>query len=388
MKAKLPGPDAGEPSAALATGRASHSGPVTILYIEPIGVRGGMGGYNDGLVAAYAEAGARLDVVTSSRDASFGDQVRMHASRLFGFAMDRSKARAFRALSYACGYVGCLRLARRADIVVIHFLHLPAIDRLAIKGFRRLGCRLVLVAHDPQPVLSGQRGPTYERCLRLFDLVVVHGPKARADIVAQGVPDTKVVVAPHGDFRAVAPLDPAVALNALGLAGLARPTAAIIGNMKPGKGIQRAREALEVPGTPVRTLLVAGSRQGTWDLQSALRPSGDSRLQVVQVDRRMSDHEERAAYSLADVVLALYESGYSSGVIARAHSMGKPVVLTNVGDLVLQGHTDDVVVAADYTAAELREAIARCLRKRVEAPTVWDCEAWRHHAGSVLARLG
>jgi glycosyltransferase involved in cell wall biosynthesis len=359
-----------------------------ILYVEPLGVRGGMGHYNEALVTAYEQVGASVVVVTSSHDASYGFRANVHTSRFFRLALDRSKPRVLRAMGYVGGYLGCLRLAPRADAVVFHHLHLPALDRWALKTFRRLGCRLVLVAHDPQPVLPSQRGSTYQRCLRLFDLIVVHGPKARADIVAQGAPDKKVIVAPHGDFRTTRPLDPETAWPALGLPALARPTAAIIGNLRPGKGILRARQALEVARSPVRSLLVAGSRQGNWNLEDALRTSDGNQLQVVRVDRRMSDLEEKAAYSLADVVLALYDWGYSSGVIARAHSMGRPVVLTDVGDLALQAGPNDAIVPVDYTAEQLRDAIDRCLRAIVEAPTTWDRQAWLYHASSALALLG
>jgi len=358
-----------------------------MLYVEPLGVQGGMGHYNEALVTAYEQAGASLEVVTGSHDASYGFRANVHVSRFFRLALDRSKPRVLRAIGYTGGYLGCLRLAPRADVVVFHFLHRPAVDRWGLKAFRRLGCRLVLVAHDPQPVLASQRGSAYQRCLGLFDLIVVHGPKARADIVAQGAPDDKVIVAPFGDYRATQPLDPAVACRALGLPHLAHPTAAIIGNLKRGKGIQRAREALEAARSPVRTLLIAGTRQGDWDLENALRTSENSQLRIVRVDRRMSDFEEWAAYSLADVLLALYDSGYSSAVIARAQSMGKPVVLTDVGDLALQARPGDVVVTVNYTEDQLREAIEQCLRASVEAPNTWDRDAWLYHARSVLALL-
>ena len=358
-----------------------------ILYVEPIGVVGGMGHYNEALVGAYEQAGATVKVVTSSHDASYGFTSRVHVSRSFRLAMDRSKPRALRALGYVGGYLGCIRLARRADAVVLHFLHRPVADEWALKAFRRLGCQLVLVAHDPQPVLPNQRGSAYHRCLRFFDLFVVHGPAARADIIAQGAAAEKGIVASHGDFRVSALLDPVEACITLNVPPPARPTAAIIGNLKPGKGIQRTRQALEMAPLTVRTLLIAGTRQGRWDLEQALRVSDGSTIQVVRVDRRMSDLEEKAAYALADVVLALYESGYSSGVIARAHSMGKPVVLTDVGDLALQAHPGDAVLPVDYTADQLREAIGRCLRARVEAPKDWDIEPWLSQARSVLARI-
>src|ERR1035437_5566933 len=359
-----------------------------ILYVEPAGVVGGMGHYNEALVAAYEQAGANLEVVTSSYDASYGFRGEVHVSRFFRLALDRTRPRALRALGYLGGYLGCLGPASRADIVVLHFLHRPVAGLWALWVFRRLGCRLVLVAHDPRPVLDSQRGSAYQRCLGLFDLIVVHGPKARTDIVAEGAPDDKVIVAAFGDYRATQPLDHDRARRVLGLPDIAQPTAAIIGNLKPGKGIQRAREALEAAGSPVRTLLVAGTKQGDWDSEAALRISEGSALQIVRVDRRMSELEERAAYSVSDVLLALYDSGYSSAVIARAHSMGKPVVLTDVGDLALQARPGDVVVSVDYTGDQLREAVERCLRAQVEAPTIWAREAWLDHARRVLASLG
>jgi glycosyltransferase involved in cell wall biosynthesis len=358
-----------------------------ILYVDFLGVRGGMGHYNEVLVAAYERAGASVELVTSSHDASYSLQAKVHVSRLFRLAVDRSKPRVLRAMGYSVGYLGCLRLARRADVVVMHFLHRPALDRWAIEAFRRLGCRLVLVAHDPHPVVPRQRDLAYQRCLRLFDLIVVHGPRARADIVAQGAPEDRVIVTPHGDSRPKPPPDPAAAYSALAIPNMARPTAAIIGNLRLDKGIKRARQALEAAPSPVRTLLVAGAKQGDWELDEALRTSEDSQLEVVRVDRRMSDFEERAAYSLADVILVLHQSGYSSGVIARAHSMGKPVVFTDVGDLAMQARPGDVVLTLDYTTDQLREAIERCLGADVEAPTEWGSEPWLFQARSVLAFL-
>ncbi len=101
----------------------------------------------------------------------------------------------------------------------------------------------------------------------------------------------------------------------------------------------------------------------------------------------MSDLEEQSAYSLADVVLTLYDTAYSSAVIARAHSIGKPVVLTDIGDLAQQASPGDVVLPFDYTAEQLRGAVARCLQGNSSAPVTWDLGAWRFHAESVLAHL-
>jgi glycosyltransferase involved in cell wall biosynthesis len=359
---------------------------VKILYIEPLGVRGGMGHYNEALIVAYDRAGADVDLVTGSHDPTHEFRADVHVSRFFRAAMDRSKPRVVRGAGYVGGYLGCLLLAWRADVVVMHFLHRPAVDLLAIKAFRRFGTVLVLVAHEPRPILDSQRGDAFQRSLRAFDIVVVHGPKARDDIVAWGVAEDRVLVASHGEFRPIPPLAAVEASGALGTSDLARPVAAIVGNLRIGKGVRRAREALQGSDSPVRTLLVAGTRHGLWDLDDALLTPKGSPLTIVRVDRRMSDLEEWAAYSLADVVLALYDSGYSSGVISRAHSMGKPVVLTDVGDLARQAGPCDVVLPSDYTAGQLRSAVDRCLQAVTEAPTEWDRGAWLFHAESVLAR--
>ena len=362
--------------------------PPKVLYLEPIGVRGGMGRYNEALIMAYENAGAQVEFVTSSHDSSYGFRAKVHVSRFFRLALDRSKPRVLRAGGYVLGYLSCLPLARRSDIVVMHFLHRPSIDRWALRAFRRLGPRLVLVAHDPQPVLRAQGGIAFQRALGAFDLIVVHGPKARIDIIAQGALGDRVVVAPFGEYRNSIPLDATAARSALGIENMARPVAAIIGNLKPGKGIKRAREALETQSSLVGTLLVAGRRQDDWDLEGALRIPADSHLCVVRIDRRMSDQEELAAYSLADVVLALYDSGYSSAVIARAHSIGEPVVLTDVGDLAQQALPLDAVLPVDYSPEQLCEAIRRCIQAGRHAPDAWNVAAWALHAKTVLDRVG
>jgi len=102
----------------------------------------------------------------------------------------------------------------------------------------------------------------------------------------------------------------------------------------------------------------------------------------------MTDEEERAAYSAADVVLALYESGYSSGVTARAHALRRSVVMTDVGDLRRQAGPRDAVVAADATREELNHAIADVLA-RVPPPAVSSVATteWDEHVRDVTARL-
>jgi hypothetical protein len=357
-----------------------------VLYVEPLGVRGGMGHYNEALAAAYTRLGAKVELVTGSADLAGGDGDRPRVSAAFRLATDRSRPRPLRAMGYVAGYLSCLPRVHRGDLVVIHFLHLPAIDLQAARAFRRRGAKLVLVAHEPQPIQDSQRGSSYLRALRAFDIVVVHGARAREDVIGLGVDADRVHVAGLGDYAPATPLDRASASGILGIDLPESPVAAIIGNLRPNKGVRPAREALDTPDGPARTLLVAGARQGAWDLDEALATTEGSGLAIAKALRRMSDLEELAAYSLADVVLALYETAYSSAVISRAHALGRPVVMTDVGDLKEQAAARDVVVPRDYTAAQLREAVARCLAAGIEVPTTWNLDSWLAHAAGVLER--
>ena len=98
----------------------------------------------------------------------------------------------------------------------------------------------------------------------------------------------------------------------------------------------------------------------------------------------MTEREELAAYSLADVVLTLYDSAYSSGVIARSHALGVPVVMTDVGDLSRQSAPTDAVVGAHYSDEELARAIARVLGPQATSPNL---EPWQAHVHAVLNRV-
>ena len=355
-----------------------------VLYVEPLGLEGGMGGYNDALVAAYAEQGVTVRIVTSSSSKRLEAVAEVKLSRLFRVALDRSRSRFLRGIAYCLGYVDVIRQLPGCRVVVVHFLHQPVVDLVALAVFRMLGRRIVLIVHDPVPVLPHQRGAAFTAAVRIPQLMVVHGPAAARDLMASGVSRDKVLVVEHGDFPAEARLPAEAASRTLGVSDLQGPVALIVGNLKPGKGIAKARRALDDADGVVRSLVVSGRKQGHWDLESALDIAGANTLHVVRVDRQMSESEELAAYSLADVVLALYETGYSSGVIARSHGLSIPVVLTNVGDLARQAGPADAVVPMDYTAVQLRTAIRRALARQPPAPRL---EAWRRHATLVLSRF-
>ena len=368
-------------------GLMTSTAPLRVVYLEPLGITGGMGHYNDQLAGAYRRSGFTVQVVTTTASRYLADMVRVRRSRAYACFLRRDLPALVRGAAYALGNARTLGSSLRADIVVVHFLHQPLIDYLLLRSLSLLRKRLVHVAHDPQPVATMHPGPMYRRCLGLFDVLVVHGPAAKRDLLALGADETRIVMARFGEFRPMAPMTRDEALSTLGLLDLPAPTAAIIGNLKPGKGVQRALEALDAPNPVISSLLLAGQRQGKWDLAGVLARHTGTTVRVVHVDRRMTDEEERAAYSAADVVLALYETGYSSGVTARAHALRRSVVMTDVGDLRRQAGPRDAVVAADATREELNHAIADVLARVPPAvPSVATTE-WDEHVRDVIARL-
>ena len=162
------------------------------------------------------------------------------------------------------------------QVVVIHFLHQPVLDLPMLLMFRILRRRIVLIAHDPVPVLSHQRGAAYLASIRVPQVVVAHGPAAVRDLERAGVPRERLVEVAFGDFVPTIKLSMDEATETLGLSNVTHPVALIVGNLKPGKGIARARQALARGNGLVGTLIVAGQRQGDWDLVSAI-PAWKSR---------------------------------------------------------------------------------------------------------------
>lgn len=348
-----------------------------------------MGHYNEALIGAYAANGHVVSYLTSTAGAELSASVNVRISRLFRCALDRSRPRFVRAGAYAAAELMSLVSATRdrSQAVVVHFVHLPAVDYLSLLLHRLMGRRIVLVAHDPFPVGDRRASWPYVRVHRLADVVVVHGPTARRDVLRLGVRSDRIVLAPFGDFRSVERMDVSAASQKLGLPDRPEaPVAVIVGNLRPSKGIRRAVQALSASDSPVRSLLVAGTKQGRWDLDDALQTPAGSRLRVIRHDGRMTDDEELAAYSLGDVVLALHERGYSSGVIARAHAVGRPVVLTDVGDLADQRALLDAMLPADYGQEDLRAAIARVLDTTSGRPRRVN-DRWIAHVTAVTARL-
>jgi glycosyltransferase involved in cell wall biosynthesis len=150
----------------------------------------------------------------------------------------------------------------------------------------------------------------------------------------------------------------------LGLHGIAEPLFLCAGFIQPSKGFDDAIRAFaEAAGG---SLYVVGSlRDDTLENRAhlgELRRLCDSTPGATLVERFVGDGEFDLWVSAADCVVIPYRRSWSSGVLARAHTLGRSSIVTDRGGLAEQADPGDVVVRS-------RTEMAGAMRERVAAAT-------------------
>ena len=269
-----------------------------------------------------------------------------------------------------------LRDARRTDDVLVHwhphyYVRGGAASRAASYlswGVLSLLRRVTVVAHEPDPT----DGPAYEEGARRWmwrrvPRVAFHSDWERERHVARYGRGRRqeLAVVDHGSFFATAvDADRDAARASLGL-DPQRTILLMIGFLSPrdpDKGYDRAIAAVRAVADPRLELHIVGSpiREGPdvdallAQLREAARDPG-----VVLHEQFVDDDTFDLWVRAADAVLTPYRTASSSGVVARAHLLGTPVITSDAGGLASQAGPGDVVVASD---AALVEAVRGTLR--------------------------
>lgn len=237
---------------------------------------------------------------------------------------------------------------------------------------RRWASAAVDLAHSPIP-LEEQRpgGSVYRggrllmgglaRGYRAMDAVLVLGETSQRDLAATFPDVQRTVVIPHGHegIFATEPIeDP----------GRCGPRVVLFGSLTRYKGIDTLLEAFaEVRRQrPAAHLVVAGPVVGDIDIQDLAQRAE----QIGQVDFRPGyvDMEEvPGLVGSARVVAAPYTRSNASGAVRLAQTLGRPVVVTDVGDLadsVVDGQSGFVVPAGDVGA------LAAALLRLIDDPAL------------------
>lgn len=301
-------------------------------------------------------------------------------------------------------YVG----AAGFDVVLWSDMHF-AIDGFVVSWMAgRPGAPVMAsIAHTPVPYtetrsgggLHRDRGPmawSLRRVMSRLDCVFVLGKRSRDQLRESWPSVRRVEVIPHGneDFY----LDDAEpgTVTAPGECG---PSVLFFGNWDRYKGIDVLLEAwaevkqrrpdaeLVMAGTPAKTIDVVALTAEARALAVDLRPG------YVPVD------DVARLFGAARAVVAPYTFANQSGVVHLAQTFGRPVVVTDTGDLaaaVQDGSTGFVVPTSDAHA--VADALVRLLddaglatrmgdagRERLERESSWQVVAER--VSTVLCEL-
>ncbi len=260
----------------------------------------------------------------------------------------------------------------------------PMLVRIAhnVRGFNRRGGEGLF---DASPLGTALLGLIYAR----FDLVLVHGERSRAEFEREWKAK-RVAVIPHGDERLFAGSPPPPSLEERVL---------FFGDWRKVKGLSVLMEAFDelVRRRPDARLTVAGTpAPEDWDPE-LVRAWARARADRVEVlDGYVPIAEVSAVFARARVVATPYLTGYQSGVIHLAATLGRAVVTSDVGDLgaaVRDGETGRVVPArdpvrlADALEAVLADPDLAARMGEAARRTVLDGSSWERVAERVEGEL-
>jgi glycosyltransferase involved in cell wall biosynthesis len=288
----------------------------------------------------------------------------------------RKVRRAWRALRYIAAWrrvVSHVR-KRRPDVVQLGDLRF-AIDGHYVARLAKLRRRPVLVdlAHTPRPHRRGRgdetlhkQGPVVERGLgrayATFDAVLVLGERSAGELREAWPQVGRVEIVPHG-------LDGIFSTTTVAPPDRTEPVALFFGNFDRYKGLDLLLDAFAIVHArmPEARLVAAGSVSPDLDF-SDLRERAAA---IDGVDLRpgyVANEDVPALFEQSRVVVLPYRAANQSGVVHVAQGFGRPVVVTDVGDLaeVVGDGVSGLVVGPDDHEA-LAAAIERLLRDPAEA---------------------
>jgi glycosyltransferase involved in cell wall biosynthesis len=360
-----------------AAGSAPVSRRVAMVEFPP---SGGLFQFSVQLGEALARRGHRVDLITGPRpelrSRAAGCRVRgvlptwhPHAGsgRTGVLRRARRAVRALRHVAAWCQLVLMLAVSR-PDVVMWSAWRFP-VDGWGVRVVRRLlpGAELAIVAHEPRPLVEqpGEAGQTYRDTGLLHaalagayaavDHVYVLGEETRKVLTDTWSTDASVTVVPHGDER----IYPPESVRAVSETG---PVVLAFGTITAYKGIDVLLTAWplvseQVPGAELRVVGPLGADvDGDALHQAAAAVGARVREGYVAVE------DVPQVFDAARVVALPYLRSSQSGVAHLAHTLGRPVVASRVGDIptvVVHGESGLLVEPGEATG--LASALVRLL---------------------------
>jgi glycosyltransferase involved in cell wall biosynthesis len=223
--------------------------------------------------------------------------------------------------------------------------------------------RLGIVVHEADPPILWR--PDYALLALAFRSAgrVVFHTEAEREALERGYHvRVRSAIVPHRVLP-VGPIPPRdEARAALAIDGRG-PVLLCAGFLHPGKGFDRAISAFAASGAAehrARLFVVGSIRQAESRTQDRtfvedLRGQAEATPGVSFAERFLSDEDLDRWIVAADALVLPYLRSWSSGLLARAHALGTPAIVTDVGGLAEQAEPADIVVRDE---AALTAAIA------------------------------
>jgi len=268
------------------------------------------------------------------------------------------------------GLARAARLARGADRVVVHFQpsvyfapRRPVSKVLSSLGLlwltARAGPKVEIVVHEADPPALWR--PDYmllRAAFRRAGTVSFHTRMEREALERNYRVGVRGRVIPHLAASGAQP-SKQEARSRLRIGTGSGPVFVCAGFLQPSKGFDRAVEAFALADGAARLYVVGSVRTPTAENRAYARDLA-ARCRAVAgaelVEGFTSDAEFDLWLAAADWVVLPYRRAWSSGVLARAHVLGTPAIVSSVGGLPEQAGEKDVVVRDDR---ELAEALGR-----------------------------
>jgi len=270
------------------------------------------------------------------------------------------------------------RIGGRFDRIVVHFQ--PAlyyrpraplskiVTSLSLLWLALARPRLRIVVHEAEPPLLWR--PDYlllALAFRAAGRVVFHTEAERRALERAYHVRVRAAIVAHRVLPAGVVPTRDEARAALGIEGRG-PVLVCAGFLHPDKGFDRAVKAFAASAaTDDARLFVVGSVRDEGSganhdrYVDDLRAAAERTPGVTFQERFLPDEDLDRWIVAADVLVLPYLRSWSSGMLARAHALATPAIVTGTGGLAEQAGPADVVVRDD---AELTAAIAAVRRGR------------------------
>mgnify|MGYP003299613264 CR=1 FL=1 len=234
-------------------------------------------------------------------------------------------------ISYVKSVIYILKNVKKHKPDIIHFqwLKIPQFDYFILRKIKKVSkkTKIILTAHNILPHNTGNKyKKNYGQIYSFIDGVIVHGNNTKDNLLQMfPINKDKVVVIPHGFLPRVKKEIPAKVNDDF-------ITFSIIGSLSKYKGVDLLVEAwcsseylLESKNCK---LIIAGA--GKMDCLEKI-PS-DKNIELI--NRFLSDEELDIVINQTDISILPYRVISQSGVLLTMLAERKPVIVSNVGDIV------------------------------------------------------